>query len=339
MGSHTKDDMAERKMLDDAQAREVEEQLFATQRQQTNRHLPVTLPRQDFWKKVALLLDTVEMQIHEVYRSRGPDLKLQNLTKRQANIRRAASDLARRRLVAVLQYAVSSSLRTEGGVTGPTQEIASLDWSRHDPAEREFHSNVITQIEKFKQTVNWSAMQHGLNSEGMVEAQPMAPGTTQLDTFVEEPGGLTGHGPPAIALEDKPEDIEEEMDEEEVLAQNEAYPELEGLSPAPETKPPPAANTDDVHAAAMELAPSKKKEEADFAAWAEAEAADDSPQPIEEEIDETGTKLRIRVLQTVDEPVITIDGELALEAGDVHFLEENMANYLVDAGVAEIAEL
>ena len=113
MGSHTKDDMAERMMLDDAQAREVEEQLFATQRQQTNRHLPVTLPRQDFWKKVALLLDTVEMQIHEVYRSRGPDLKLQNLTKRQANIRRAASDLARRRLVAVLQYAVSSSLRTE----------------------------------------------------------------------------------------------------------------------------------------------------------------------------------------------------------------------------------
>ena len=111
------------------------------------------------------------------------------------------------------------------------------------------------------------------------------------------------------------------------------------MSLAPDTKPLPAANTDDVHAAAMELAPSKKKEEADFAAWAEAEAADDSSQPIEEEIDETGTMLRIRVLQTMDEPVITIDGELALEAGDVHFLEENMANYLVDAGVAEIAEL
>ena len=339
MGSHTKDDMAERRMLDDAQAREVEEQLFATLRQQTNRHVPVTLPRQDFWSKVAQLLETVEMQIHEIYRSRGPDLKLQNLTKRQANIRRTASELARKRLVAVLQYAASSSLRTEGGAAGSTQELASLDWSRHDPAEREFHSNVITQIEKFKQTVYWSEMQHGLISEGMVEVEPMAPGTTQLDSFVEEPGGLTGQGPPSIALEDKPEDIEEEMDEEDVLAQNEAYPELEGLSPPPETKPLPAANADVVHAAAMELAPSKKKEEADFAAWAEAEAAEQSPEPIEEEIDETGTMLRIRVLQSVDEPVITMDGELALEVGDIHFLEENMANYLVDAGVAEIAEL
>ena len=339
MGSHTKDDMAERRMLDDAQAREVEEQLFATLRQQTNRHVPVTLPRQDFLNKVGQLLDTVEMQIHEIYRSRGPDLKLQNLTKRQANIRRTVSELARKRLVAVLQYATSSSLRTEGGAAGSTQELASLDWARHDPSEREFHSNVIAQIEKFKQTVNWSEMQHGLNSEGMIEAALMAPGTTQLDSFVEEPGGLTGQGPPAIALEDKPEDIEEEMDEEDVLAQNEAYPELEGLSPAPETKPLPTASTDVVHAAAMELAPSKKKEEADFAAWAEAEAAENTPEPIEEELDEPGTMLRIRVLQSMDEPVITMDGELALEAGDVHFLEENMANYLVDAGVAEIAEL
>ena len=35
----------------------------------------------------------------------------------------------------------------------------------------------------------------------------------------------------------------------------------------------------------------------------------------------------------------TIDGELSLQAGDVHFLEDNMANYLVSTGVAEIAEL
>jgi len=41
----------------------------------------------------------------------------------------------------------------------------------------------------------------------------------------------------------------------------------------------------------------------------------------------------------MDEPIITIDGEISLEAGDIHFLEENMANYLVKAGVAEIAEL
>ena len=97
--------MAERTLLDDAQAREIEEQLFYTLRQQTNRHVPMPLPRKDFWERIALLLDTIEMKVHEIYRTRGPDLRLQNLQKRQANIRRTASDLARKRLVAMLQHA------------------------------------------------------------------------------------------------------------------------------------------------------------------------------------------------------------------------------------------
>ena len=49
--------------------------------------------------------------------------------------------------------------------------------------------------------------------------------------------------------------------------------------------------------------------------------------------------LRIRVVQSMDEPIITIDGEITLGAGDVLFLDEMTANYLVDSGVAELATL
>ena len=98
------------------------------------------------------------------------------------------------------------------------------------------------------------------------------------------------------------------------------------------------------HAAAMELAPSRKKEEMDFDAWAMAEAAavdNESAQPEIVEEDATGTSnlLRIRVIQSIDEPIITADGEINLGAGDVLFLDEMTANYLIDSGVAESASL
>lgn len=343
MANDTVVTMAERILLDDSVAREIEEQLFATLRQQTNRPVPVLLPHKDFWERVAQLLDTIEMKVHEIYRTRGPDLRLQNLQKRQANIRRTASDLARKRLVAMLQHAASTSLRSEGGLQNSAQELAALDWGRHDPAEREFYSNVIEQISRFKQNVGWKAMQHGLSSEGMPQSAILAAGTSQLDSFVEEAGGLTGQGPPQITVEDKLTPlVEEYVDEEEVLAKQDAYPELEGVSldqSSNEQSSEPMASGS-THAAASELAPSKEKEEHDFNAWADAEAAstEEPVTEIEPEIIEKPL-LRIRVLQTMDEPIITIDGELSLEAGDVHFLEDNMANYLVSTGVAEIAEL
>ena len=95
------------------------------------------------------------------------------------------------------------------------------------------------------------------------------------------------------------------------------------------------------HAAAMELAPSKKKEQMDFDAWATAEAVTDAPiEVVEESLEsENGQMLRIRVLQSMDDPIITADGEIELGAGDVLFLDETTANYLVDSGVAEIAAL
>ena len=333
--------MDERTLLNPSQAKEVEEQLFSTLRQQVGRSVPMPLPRSDFWKRVGQLLDTVEMDIHEVYKTVGPSLKMQTLQKRQANIRRTASELARKRMVAMMQHSASIALRSEGG--SPGQDLAGMDWSRHDPAEREFYANATEQLNKFKQAVNWNNMQRGVAAEELSKEIRMAPGTTQLDSFVPESGGLTGQGPPTIALEDDSEPISEiEHDEEDLLAKADEFPELAGAQPVSETPEMAETTPGESHAAAMELAPSKKKEEMDFEAWAAAEAVTEEPAEIIEDDDldtPQGELLRIRVIQSLDEPIITIDGEITLGAGDVLFLDETTANYLVDSGVAEIATL
>ena len=82
----------------------------------------------------------------------------------------------------------------------------------------------------------------------------------------------------------------------------------------------------------------------DFDAWAMAEAAavdseNAQPEIVEEDATGTSNLLRIRVIQSIDEPIITADGEINLGAGDVLFLDEMTANYLIDSGVAESASL
>ena len=339
MSRATQSHMAERTLLNPSQAKEVEEQLFSTLRQQVGRSVPMPLPRSDFWKKVGELLDTIEMEIHSAYKTVGNSLKMQTLQKRQANVRRTATELARKRMVAMMQHSASMALRTDGG--GQGQDLAAMDWSRHDPAEREFYSNATEQLNKFKQAVNWNSMQMGISSEELDRDLRMAPGTTQLDSFVPESGGLTGQGPPTIALEDNHEPIEDAYDEEELLAKADEFPELAGAQPVEEVQSHKDVKVEN-HAAAMELAPSKKKEEMDFAAWAAADAESETKlePPIEEPPEpQEGDLLRIRITKSLDEPIITIDGEITLGAGDVLFLDEMTANYLVESGVAEIAAL
>ena len=333
--------MDERTLLNPSQAKEVEEQLFSTLRQQVGRSVPMPLPRGDFWKRVGQLLDTVEMEIHEVYKTVGPSLKMQTLQKRQANIRRTASELARKRMVAMVQHSASVALRSEGGSSG--QDLAGMDWSRHDPAEREFYANATEQLNKFKLAVNWNNMQRGVAAEELSKEVKMAPGTTQLDSFVPNSGGLTGQGPPVIALEDDNEPINEiDDDEEDLLARADEFPELAGTKPVMESPLVSETPSSENHAAAMELAPSKKKQEMDFDAWAAAETDEQQDAEITDDVDiepQNEELLRIKIIQSLDEPIITIDGEITLGVGDVLFLDEMTANYLVESGVAEIATL
>ena len=56
--------------------------------------------------------------------------------------------------------------------------------------------------------------------------------------------------------------------------------------------------------------------------------------------EEKEDNIRVRILETMPEPIMDSSGEpLSLEAGDVHFLDEATAAWLVDAGVAERAAL
>ena len=178
-------------------------------------------------------------------------------------------------------------------------------------------------------------MQDGLRGE-MDFVEPIhKPGTMQLDDFTEE--ALTDRAPPALVFEDdKPEPMDTfDEDEEDRIAalewdayeaaQDPSEHEDEQSSSQPSVEAP-SQTEEGRHGAAMELAPSSK-------------SAIDDDWMNEEEV-EASPKIRIRILESFDEPIATTDGsELILKAGDVHNLDETMANWLIESGTAEAAPL
>ena len=332
--------------LDSAQAQEIEEQLFTTHRQQLPRHVPIPLPRQDFWEMVRALLSTLDVDIQDMVRKGSTDMRLQNLQKRQTNIRRIASELARKRMVAMMQHVASQALRS--GVN-PTiaQELPSLDWQRHDPAEKAFYHALQLNVDRFKKEIDWQGMQQGLLGELRAPPRPHAPGTMQLDAYVDD-GQITSRPPPDLAFEENMEplpppedDAEERWMDDASWADEEAYLMADMMDR--ETTPPsvePAPQKGEKHGAAMELAPSKEP----------MHIIEDAPPAPQDDLAPTATteeepsvdeeNVRVRILETMPEPIMDASGEaLSLEAGDVHFLDEGTATWLVDAGVAERAEV
>jgi hypothetical protein len=346
-------DMTNGRDLNSAQAQEIEEQLFTVHRQQLPRHVPVPLPRQDFWPMVAALLSTLDVEIQTMVRKGSTDMRLQNLQKRQTNIRRIASELARKRMVAMMQHAASQSLRS-GINPNMASELPSLDWQRHDPAEKAFYHALQLNVDRFKKEIDWQGMQQGILSEVITRPPAHAPGTMQLDAYVGE-GTLSSQPPPDLAFEDElppleavEDDVEERWMEDAEWSDEEAYllADLEredrpGDVPPP-SKAPTAGNkhgaptAGNKHGAALELAPSAAPmvpmDEPLPAVKAEA-APEAQAEPAEEHV-------RVRVLETLSEPIIDEAGDaLVLEAGDVHFLDEATATWLIEAGVAERAPL
>ena len=330
--------------LDGAQAHEIEEQLFTTHRQQLPRHVPIPLPRQDFWEMVRALLSNLDLEIQEMVRKGSIDMRLQNLQKRQTNIRRIASELARKRMVAMMQHAASQALRS-GVNPGMAQELPSLDWQRHDPAEKAFYHALQLNVDRFKKEIDWQGMQQGLLGE--IGTQPIihAPGTMQLDAFVGT-GKISSEPPPDLAFEDplEPlpqtvEDAEERWMDDAPWADEEAYlladmASMEASVPASK-QDKDGSDASRKHGAAMELAPSK--EPVQTIVEEPPEQSEKTDATVENQNDEN---IRVRILETMPEPIMDASGEpLALEAGDVHFLDEGTASWLIDAGVAEKAQL
>ena len=337
--------MAEDGFLDKAQAREIEEELFATRRQQASRHMPVPLPRQNFWEMVGRLLAGIDAEIQDMIMNGTTGLRLQNAQKRQANIRRIASELSRKRLVTMMQYLASQSLRTDSQL-GTNQDLPPMDWARHDPAEKAFYTGIVTQMDRFKKLIDWDSMQKGILAEGMTERKKHSRGTMQLDSFIENPAGLTGQSPPELIIDDEEPEIElvdSQYDEEDRIY-SEEWPDIDeyvksGLdTPSEDAKPEQksAEKSADKHMAAMELAPSKKQskliteETPDLSA---SEVIDETPPPEKTE----QAMVRIRIVQSLPEPIVLGDGvEIMLEEDDIHFIEKDTADWLVESGVAEV---
>jgi len=326
-------------VLTDLQAREIQEQLFATYRQQTNRQVPVHLPRKDFWVMVKRLLTTLDVQIHNMIRQHGADLRVQNEQKRQANVRHIASELARRRLVAMMQHAASQSLRMATSVTDNATVLPPLDWQKTDVNERQLYSAIQTEMDRFKKSIGWQEMQDGLRGEMEFATPTHKPGTMQLGDFTEKP--ITNQPPPDLVFEDqRPEPVDTmDIDEEDRIAALEwdsmepvPIPEHSEEPMSPPAPLPQAPSSEGRHGAAMELAPSATSAITDD--W-----MDDSPKEEEKAV-ETTPLIRIRILTSFDEAIATADGsELMLQAGDVHNLETGMAQWLIDSGAAEAAPL
>ena len=328
--------MSSDNLLTPEQAREIQEQLFATYRQQTSRHVPVHLPRKDFWEMVKRLLTTLDLQIHGMIRKHGADLRVQNEQKRQANVRHIASELARRRMVAMMTHVSSQSLRMATNVSDVATPLPPIDWQKADAAERALYNAIEKEMDKFKMTIGWREMQDGLRGEMEFVEPTHKPGTMQLDDFTEE--ALTDRAPPALVFEDeKPEPMDTfDVDEEDRIAALEwdAYEATQDPSEHQPEEPPmplpeaPAPSKEGRHGAAMELAPS-----------ATPTITDDWMSEGETESEEL-PKVRIRIVQSFDEPIATADGsELVLHIGDVHNLDETMAQWLIESGVAEAAPL
>jgi hypothetical protein len=347
--------------LDSAQSREIEEQLFATHRLQINRHVPVPLPRQDFWNKIHQLLTSLDLEIQNMLMKGMTGMRLQNLQKRQANIRLIASELARKRLVALMQHVSSQSLRTSTQ-PGISQDLPALDWQRHDPAEKAIYHMMQVQIDRFKMEVDWSSMQNGIAGETIQGQIRHAPGTVQLDSFIET--NLTGSAPPDLAFEDRdlPAEAFESTGDEEERFIDEEWPDLDEYIHADltedvskkvevvsEVKP---VDSNEKHAAALELAPSKNASSSiEMFEMEEPEVIPNVPETLEPSTpivsEETSIEPvlkeeleRIRVLMASPEPIATKTGEeLTLEEGDIHFVDTETAQWLIDSGVAEAAPL
>jgi len=211
-----------------------------------------------------------------------------------------------------------------------------MDWQKTDAAERALYNSIEKEMDKFKMTIGWREMQDGLRGEMEFVEPTHSPGTMQLDDFTEE--ALTDRAPPALVFEDnKPEPMDTfDVDEEDRIAALEwdAYEAPLNPSEHQDEQPPqplpeaPPQSKEGRHGAAMELAPS------------DTPIISDDWMSEEEPPAETTPKIRIRILQSFDDPVATADGsELVLKTGDVHNLDETMANWLIESGAAEAAPL
>ena len=294
--------MTEQETLQGPQLAAIEAQLHALLRQQAKHSLPVDLPRPDFWHSCSLLLQSIELELAEIGRNEGlSSAKVQTLTRRQANLRRAIADLTRHRLTAFVNHAALSSLTSSQfgeSLNDSNPNLSPVNWQRQDGAERAFHEGIAELIEHYKRNVSWNGLQQGI-LKSVVEIEVKTPaGNAQLDQFVDSEDGLTGQKPPEIEeIREEGDWVDPDFEEEDRIAMMEEFPEM--ISPP-------------------------MKEDLDNSSV----------------ITQNSGMIRLRILQDLEEPIINARGEeIELLEGDTYSCEPLIADTLIAAGWAEAAPL
>ena len=289
--------------LNGHEAKEIEDELYTTLRNQVSRNSPIKLPRPNFWNNLKTLCEYVEAEVNSLGQKEGWSPRSQAASRRLANIRRAVAELSQQRLVALLRHASASQLKIANN--SGNSSIESIDWVKHDPSERIFYHSLITSLESFKNNVEWNIIQHGVGDLKIPDKVPK--GTQQLDEFVEDEAIVDGGTPVLNFIEEDSEIVEEELDEEDRIArlEIESYPE--------------SINVD------------IKK---DDSSNSETTVSNDNSENTSDE-----QMMRIRIIK--DEGVMMDDkgNDLEIKSGDIHQLSLMFAQLLIESGIAEDATL
>ncbi len=238
------DDGGEVPRLNEKQLAVVEKSLFELLRNQKSQAVPVELPVPSFWASVGQLLHHLETELAETIRDKGMGAEAQMKSRRLGNIRTCISDLTRLRLNAFTQNAVLSNLMKspQGDAMSVAVGFQSLDWQRHDAAERAFHAGIGHLVEKYKHEVSWNALQHGSNTETI--SSPKVVGHPPLTEFSESEEEKSVTSAPAAPVQPAPADDwdDPDMDEEDRIRQMDPFPDRATGASSP---PAPLAPAED----------------------------------------------------------------------------------------------
>ena len=219
----------------------IEKSLFELARKQKSQAIPVDLPVPAFWSSVGQLLQHLEADLAETIRDRGMTAEAQLKSRRLGTIRTCVSDLTRLRLNAFTEHAVLSNLlrSPQGDAVSVSASFQSLDWERHDPSERAYHSGIGHLVEKYKHEVSWNALLRGSGNE--IPRSPEAGGHEPLTEFVEQDEAVSQPTPNAPSAPPRSTWEDPEFDEEDRIRQIDAFPDRAtgAATPAPPPEPAP----------------------------------------------------------------------------------------------------
>lgn len=196
----------------------IEKAIFEVARQQRGKRVPVSLPFPDFWDRAVHLVIHLEQESDRMRRDGVGSARLSTGVRRMANIRTQIRNLANLRLNALTSHAVIGSLLEVGGSSSNGNTI---DWSRMDPKERAFHSEISRGVDRFRAQTSWDVLMGIEESDG-----EEAVGVPDLNRFEDEEE-LDGLAPfPEPSPEGEVEWDDPEMDEEDrIRTIDDGYPE------------------------------------------------------------------------------------------------------------------